>query len=38
MDKAYIRGWLLQFAEALEKDEILREYDSLLEKVGRLFE
>lgn len=38
MDKAYIHDWLIQFAEALEKEEILREYDSLLEKVGRLFE
>jgi len=38
MDKAYIHDWLIQFAEALEKDEILQEYDSLLERVNRLME
>ena len=38
LDKAYIHGWLIQFAEALEKGEILQEFDSLQEKVNRLFE
>jgi len=36
LDEAYIEGWLAQFAEALEKPDILIEYGRLLAKVKAL--
>lgn len=36
LDEAYIEDWLAQFAEALEKPEMLVEYRRLLEKVKAL--
>ena len=36
LDEAYIADWLAQFAEALEKPEILREYQRLLAKAKAL--
>jgi len=33
LDEAYIADWLAQFAEALEKPEILTEYQRLLADV-----
>jgi len=36
LDEAYIEDWLAQFAEALEKPELLTEYHHLLEKVKNL--
>jgi predicted nucleotidyltransferase len=36
MDEAYIENWLSQFAEALEKPEILSQYKDLLQKVKSL--
>lgn len=36
LDEAYIEDWLAQFAEALEKPEMLAEYRRLLEKVKAL--
>jgi hypothetical protein len=35
-DEVYIEDWLAQFAEALEKPEILTEYKRLLEKTKNL--
>lgn len=36
LDEAYIEDWLAQFAEALEKPEMLATYRQLLEKVKAL--
>jgi hypothetical protein len=36
LDEAYIEGWLSQFAEALEKPEILSAYQVMREKVNRV--
>jgi len=36
VDEAYIKDWLSQFVEALEKPEILSEYQRLLTKVKSL--
>lgn len=36
LDEAYIEDWLAQFAEALEKPEMLAEYRRLVEKVKAL--
>jgi hypothetical protein len=36
LDEAYIADWLAQFAEALEKPEILTDYQRLLAKVKAL--
>ena len=36
LDEAYIEGWLAQFAEVLEKPEMLIEYQRLLVKVKAL--
>jgi predicted nucleotidyltransferase len=36
IDEAYIEDWLSQFAEALEKPEMLAEYKRLLQKVKAL--
>lgn len=33
LDEAYIEDWLMQFAEALEKPEIVAEYRRLVEKI-----
>jgi hypothetical protein len=36
LDEAYIENWLKQFAEALEKPEILTKYRQLVEKIKTL--
>ena len=36
LDEAYIEDWLAQFAEALEKPELLTEYRRLSEKINNL--
>ncbi len=36
LDESYITNWLSQFAEALEKPEMLTEYQRLVEKVKAL--
>jgi len=36
LDEAYIEDWLAQFAEALEKPEMLVEYRRVVEKVKAL--
>lgn len=36
LDEAYIEDWLSQFAEALEKPEILEEYQKLRKKIRDL--
>jgi len=36
LDEAYIANWLAQFAEALEKPELLMEYQRLVAKVNAL--
>lgn len=33
LDEAYIKNWLTQFAEALEKPELLTHYQALLKKI-----
>jgi hypothetical protein len=38
LDQAYIEGWLSQFAEALEKPEMLAGYQALRDKVSRVGE
>jgi predicted nucleotidyltransferase len=38
LDQAYIEEWLSQFAEALEKPEMLADYRALREKVSRVGE
>lgn len=34
LDEAYIKNWLTQFAEALEKPELLAQYQALLKKIN----
>jgi len=36
LDEAYVKDWLSQFAEALDKPEILKEYQRLSEKIKAL--
>ena len=36
LDETYIEDWLVQFAEALDKPEVLAEYKKLLEKIKSL--
>ena len=38
LDQAYILDWLSQFAEALEKPEILKVYAEIVERVNRLLD
>jgi hypothetical protein len=38
LDQAYIEDWLSQFAEALEKPELLTRVHALMNKVARLFD
>ena len=33
LDEAYIKNWLTQFAEALEKPELITQYQALLKKI-----
>jgi len=36
LDEAYIDDWLVQFAEALEKPEILAKYRRVVERINKL--
>jgi hypothetical protein len=36
LDYAYIEDWLQQFAEALEKPELLDEYHKIVERIAAL--
>jgi hypothetical protein len=36
LDEAYVKEWLTQFAEALEKPELLSEYQRLLAQIKNL--
>jgi len=36
LDSAYIDDWLVQFAEALEKPEMLAKYRRLVERISKL--
>lgn len=36
LDENYIENWLAQFAEALDKPEMLTEYQRLVEKIKAL--